>query len=170
MPLPNAPSFESWPQDFADVRGLRLAGLVGPRIGDHGAMAHTTPADTTPAVDAFIARLEHPAKTLVVQLRAAVLAADPAIAEGVKWNAPSFRTGEYFATMNLRAKVGVALVLHFGAKVRSVAAGPESIDDAGRLLKWLAKDRALVEFANEADLQARQEALQAVLRQWIRHV
>jgi len=105
-----------------------------------------------------------------VQLRAAVLAADPAIAEGVKWNAPSFRTGEYFATMNLRAKVGVALVLHFGAKVRSVAAGPDSIEDPARLLKWLAKDRALVEFGSEADLQAKQAALQAVLRQWICHV
>ena len=133
-------------------------------------MAHTTAADTTPAVERFITRLEHPAKALVVQLRAAVLAADPAIAEGVKWNAPSFRTGEYFATMNLRAKVGVALVLHFGAKVRSVAAGPDSIEDPARLLKWLAKDRALVEFGSEADLQAKQAALQAVLRQWICHV
>ncbi len=133
-------------------------------------MAHTTAADTTTAVESFITRLEHPAKALVVQLRAAVLAADPAIAEGVKWNAPSFRTGEYFATMNLRAKVGVALVLHFGAKVRSVAAGPDSIEDPARLLKWLAKDRALVEFGSEADLQAKQAALQAVLRQWICHV
>ncbi len=133
-------------------------------------MAHTTAADTTPAVESFITRLEHPAKALVVQLRAAVLAADPAIAEGVKWNAPSFRTGEYFATMNLRAKVGVALVLHFGAKVRSVAAGPDSIEDPARLLKWLAKDRALVEFGSEVDLQAKQAALQAVLRQWICHV
>lgn len=133
-------------------------------------MAHTTAADTTPAVESFITRLEHTAKALVVQLRAAVLAADPAIAEGVKWNAPSFRTGEYFATMNLRAKVGVALVLHFGAKVRSVAAGPDSIEDPARLLKWLAKDRALVEFGSEADLQAKQAALQAVLRQWICHV
>lgn len=133
-------------------------------------MAHTTAADTTPAVDDFIARLEHPAKALVVQLRAAVLAADPAIREGVKWNAPSFRTGEYFATTNLRAKVGVGLVLHFGAKVRSVAAGADTIDDPARLLKWLAKDRAMVEFASEADLQARQASLQAVLRQWIRHV
>lgn len=170
MPLPIAPRSAAGPQDCANVRGLRLAGPVGPRIGDHGAMAHTTAADTTPAVDTFIARLEHPAKALVGQLRAAVLAADPAIAEGVKWNAPSFRTGEYFATMNLRAKVGVALVLHFGAKVRSVAAGPDSIDDPTRLLKWLAKDRALVEFAGEADLQARRAALQAMLRQWIRHV
>lgn len=133
-------------------------------------MAHDTAQDTTPAVDAFIDRLQHPAKALVVQLRAAVRGADPAIAEGVKWNAPSFRTGEYFATMNLRSKVGIALVLHFGAKVRQVAAGPGSIDDPMRLLKWLAADRALVEIASEAYLQAKQGALQAVLRQWIRHV
>ena len=30
----------------------------------------------------------------------------PGIREGVNWNAPSFRTTEYFATTNLREKDG----------------------------------------------------------------
>ncbi len=62
-----------------------------------------------------------------------------------KWNAPSFRTREYFATTNLRAKTGVGVILHFGAKVGEIAAGPKSIADP-------------------------QSAFQAVLRQWIAYV
>ena len=93
---------------------------------------------------------------------------DSSIAEGVKWNAPSFRTHEYFATTHLRAKEGIALVLHLGAKVRDVTKVP--IADLQNLLKWLAKDRALAAFRNDKDLEARTEALQAILRQWIVYV
>ena len=96
--------------------------------------------------------------------------ADPSIREGVKWNAPSFRTSEYFATTNLRTKVGVGVVLHFGAKVRSVAAGRDSIRDPQKLLKWVAKDRATADFADLNDLTAKKKAFQAVLRQWITYV
>ena len=95
---------------------------------------------------------------------------DPSIREGVKWKAPSFRTSEYFATTNLRARVGVGVVLHFGAKIRSVAAGSASIKDPQKLLKWVAKDRATANFADMKDLAAKKKAFQAVLRQWITYV
>ncbi len=45
---------------------------------------HATAQDTTAAVDAYMARLEHPHKDVVARLRAVILAADPGIAEGVK--------------------------------------------------------------------------------------
>ena len=77
-----------------------------------------TKSDTTEAVSAYMAALEHPHKALVEALRRAVLGADPAIAEGIKWNAPSFRTHEYFATTHLRTKDGVGLILHLGARPR----------------------------------------------------
>ena len=96
----------------------------------------------TEAVDALMKSLRHPAASEIQALRATILQAHPSIREGVKWNAPSFRTGEYFATTNLRTKSGVGVVLHFGAKVRSVAASRESIKDPQKLLKWVAKDRA----------------------------
>ncbi|MBX3382633.1 MAG: DUF1801 domain-containing protein [Phycisphaeraceae bacterium] len=129
---------------------------------------HTTPADTTQAVDAFMHALKHPHKAAVQRLREIILAADGDIAEGVKWNAPSFRTHEYFATTYLRAKAGIGLVLHLGAKAR--AGGGVKIDDPGDLLQWLAKDRAMVTFADEADLAARRAALTGIIRQWIAHV
>jgi hypothetical protein len=134
------------------------------------AAAHDTPADTTEAVDALMQRLRHPAADQIQVLRAAILETDPSIREGVKWNAPSFRTHEYFATTNLRTNEGVGIILHFGAKVRKVAASSESIKDSRKLLNWLAKDRATVNFADLNDLAAKKKAFQAILLQWIAYV
>jgi hypothetical protein len=134
------------------------------------AAVHSTPADTTEAVDALMNSLRHPAEKEIQALRALILQVHPSIREGVKWNAPSFRTSEYFATTNLRAKVGVGLVLHFGAKVRNVAVGRETIKDPQKLLTWMAKDRATANFANMKELAAKGKAFQAVLKQWITHV
>ena len=131
---------------------------------------HKSKADTTQAVNDFVSSLNHPATQEIQMLRDIVCEASPSIQEGVKWNAPSFRVDEYFATINLREKQGVGVVLHFGAKVRDVAAGRKSIADPDRLLKWLAKDRATVRFSGKDDIAARKPAFQAVLRQWIRFV
>jgi hypothetical protein len=131
---------------------------------------HQTVADTKAAVDAFIAGLDHPFKKEISLLRAAVLAADPTIEEGVKWNAPSFRTTEYFATIHLRSKIGIGLVLHLGAKMKDVPPEGLVIDDPAASLKWLGKDRALVEFASAEELAAKIPALQALLQQWLRYV
>jgi len=114
-----------------------------------------------------MATLDHPHADAVQRLRAAVLGADPAIAEGVKWNAPSWRTSEYFATTHLRARTGVGLILHLGAQARALPVGGVAIDDPQGLLAWLGADRAQVAFADIADVEARAPALQAVLRQWI---
>ena len=132
--------------------------------------AHKSKADTAQAVDVLLSSLKHPATAEIQMLRAIVCEVSPSIQEGVKWNAPSFRVDEYFATINLREKQGVGVVLHFGAKVRDVAAGRESIADPDRLLKWLARDRATVRFSDKDDIAARKPAFQAVLRQWIRFV
>ena len=133
-------------------------------------MPKLTAADTTAAVDAFMAALGHPFKAEIETLRRAILAVDPSIAEGIKWNAPSWRTTEYFATTHLRSKVGLGLILHLGAKARALPEGGLAIEDPTGLLKWLGKDRAQVEFSSAVDLQARLPALQALLGQWIQRV
>lgn len=114
-----------------------------------------------------MARLAHPHKAAIEALRAVILATDTSIAEGVKWNAPSFRTHEYFATVHLRGTPGIHLILHLGARARTLPAGGLSIDDPDGLLHWLAPDRAQVAFADEADVRRRGPALQTLLRQWI---
>ena len=120
------------------------------------------------SVDAFIAALEHPFKREIVALRALLLGCDPAIGEDIKWNAPSFRTREHFATMQLRGKDALLLILHLGAKKRALPAG--AIADPDGLLTWLGPDRASVRIASVEELAARQGALQAIVRQWIAHV
>ena len=134
-----------------------------------GAM-HATPADTTKAMDAFMLALDHPHKALVEAIRASILRTDRTIAEGVKWNAPSFRTTEYFATTNLREKHGVGVVLHLGAKARTLPAGGLDVDDPSKLLKWLGKDHAMIVFESLDDFGRRRKGFEALVRSWIDHV
>ncbi|MDR7335827.1 DUF1801 domain-containing protein [Roseateles asaccharophilus] len=133
-------------------------------------MPKLTAADTPAAVDQFMATLAHPHKADIEALRRALCAVDTAIAEGIKWNAPSWRTTEYFATTHLRGKTGFSLILHLGAKARDLPAGGLAQADPAGLLKWLGRDRAQVEFASSADFAAKLPALQAVIKQWITHV
>ncbi len=124
--------------------------------------------DTTEAVDAFLSTLDHPFKAGIEALRRIILDVDPSIAEGIKWKVPSFRTTEYFATTHLRAKEGVGVILHLGAKVKDI--GDLGIEDPEGLLTWLAKDRAMVTFKDMADVRSKQSAFETIVRQWIAHV
>lgn len=117
-----------------------------------------------------MSKLDHPFKAEVAAIRTAILSADPSISEGIKWNAPSYRTTEYFATTNLREKVGIGIILHLGAKVRETALTIAPIADPEGLMKWLAKDRAMVVFKDMKDFVAKRVAFEGVVRQWITHV
>jgi len=70
-------------------------------------------------VDAFLETLEHPLRDDVVRVRQLVLSALPDITEALKWNAPSFRTTEFFATFNLRSTDDVQLIFHTGARKKA---------------------------------------------------
>ena len=147
-------------------------GPAGPApAGDQNArMPKLTANDTSAAVDAFMATLDHPFKAEVQAPRAAILSVDPAIAEGIKWNVPSWRTTEYFATTHLRGKPGLSLILHLGAKARALPAGGVAVNDPAGLLKWLGADRAQVSFTSPQDFHAKLPALMDLLRQWVRQV
>lgn len=120
-----------------------------------------------PAVVAFMKALDHPQKRAIEAVRQLILSVSSEVHEGIKWNSPSFRTTEYFATLNLRDN-RVWLILHLGAKVKDNATKGMQIADPTGLLKWLAKDRALVTFENVKDVVAKRAALKKVLREWIR--
>lgn len=133
--------------------------LAAPRAG---ALA------SDPAVEAFMRDLEHPLKAQFQALRQLIRGVSPEVTEEIKWNVPSFRTSEHFATFNLRGKAGLRLILHTGAKVRASATTGVEIADPDGLLEWLAKDRAMVTIRDADDLQTRGPALQSLLRAWIR--
>lgn len=119
-------------------------------------------------VKTFLASLDHPFKKEILTLREIILNADPGIAEGIKWNAPSFHTSEYFATFHLRAKEGVQIILHLGAKKRENS--DVAIVDPESLLEWLGSDRASVKFRDLEEIDAKRSAFVDVIRQWITHV
>jgi hypothetical protein len=122
-----------------------------------------------PTVAEFMTTLDHPQKPAINHLRKLILALSPSITEEIKWNAPSFRTTESFATTNLRSKAGIGLILHRGAKVRDLPPN-FTIDDPAGILKWLAKDRATLDFKDLKHLKANQPALEHILRQWLTFV
>jgi hypothetical protein len=132
--------------------------------------SHSGSADTTKAVDEFMSNLDHPCKAELQEIRETILGADPAIAEGIKWKAPSFRTTDYFATTNLREKSGLGLILHLGAKVRDTGPDGLPIRDPEGLLKWLAKDRATIVFKDMNDVTNKKGALVSLIRQWVAYV
>ena len=131
---------------------------------------HCSAADTSAAVDDFLAALAHPQLPLIHALREVISGIDSRVQEGIKWKSPSWRLNEYFATTHLRSKIGVGVILHLGAKARALPAGGLQIADPTRLLTWLAADRALVEFRDLTDLTSKQAEFQTLLRQWLQHL
>lgn len=120
-------------------------------------------------VDGFMRTLKHPLKREIETVRRLVLGVDPNVTEGIKWNAPSFRTTEFFATVNLRSTDRVQLILHLGAKVRDDLK-EVTISDPTGLLKWLAKDRCSVTLGTGPEIARHREAFEKILRQWIAYV
>ncbi|MGW3418304.1 DUF1801 domain-containing protein [Streptomyces phaeochromogenes] len=118
-------------------------------------------------VDQFMAALDHPQKETIEYLRAAVLGSDPGITEHVKWKAPSFlRGGEDRVTFQLRAKKGVQLIFHRGARVKDDRADFRFSDESG-LLAWLSSDRATVIFQDLDEAKANEEAFVTLVRSWV---
>ena len=126
--------------------------------------------DASAQVAAFLAALDHPLKPVILALRELILSVDPSISEEIKWNAPSFRTTEHFATFNLRASDSVKIVMHLGAKPRGADFAGVTIHDPDSVLTLIAKDRATVTFRDLADVEARGAAFATIIRQWIAFV
>jgi len=121
-----------------------------------------------PEVDSFLESLDHPLKPVVQRLRLAVLEADEAITERIKWRAPSFCFDSVDrVTFNLRPLHQVQLIFHRGAK---------TIDDDfhfdtakwSDLLEMIGQDRGQVIFPSAEAATARQEEFGELVREWIR--
>jgi hypothetical protein len=125
--------------------------------------------DDTESVTAYLSSLKHPLKSVLEAIRITILEADRTITEGVKWNSPSFYCYGWFATVNIRAKKGVQVVLHHGAKVRDESTLSLTIDDSSQLLRWLSNDRAIITFESAEDFQSKRGAFQKIIKQWAKY-
>lgn len=120
------------------------------------------------SVDAFLRDLDHPLKADIAAVRALILSASPAIREGIKWNAPSFRAADDFATFHLRPKDRVQLVFHTG--VRPKTTRQMKLDAPADMVKWLAKDRCMVTVGAGGTIAARRDVIQGLVRQWVKQL
>jgi hypothetical protein len=118
------------------------------------------------SADQLMATLDHPLKADIEAIRQLILSVDPSISDGVKWNSLSFRTTEWFATVNLRSEDKVQLILHLGAKAGKAVA-TDAIADPRGLLKWLGKDRATLTVAPGKAIKSSRGAIIAILASWI---
>jgi len=114
----------------------------------------------------YLDSLEHPHKAAVLAIRKLILSIDPRIKEEIKWNAPSFRIAEHFATFRLQPAPICQLVLHAGAKVRD-RKFRITIPDPDGLLKWASPERCIVTFSSDADAKAKSARMKVILKSWI---
>lgn len=113
---------------------------------------------------------DHPLRKEIEAVRRIILGVSATISEGVKWNAPSFRTEkEWFATVNLRGKESLQIIFHLGAKARRDLKAFKVADPNG-LMKWLGPDRAMVTLGAGRDIVANKQAFEAIIRTWIKYV
>lgn len=134
-----------------------------------GSLASSPSSLPDPQVVDFLSKLGEPLRSNIETVRKMILRISPTIRESIKWNAPSFQTTDYFATLNMRgvtAGGGIRLILHTGAKPKNLTMRGAIADPDG-ILQWLAKDRAMVTFEDSKDLKAKLKPLTAVIRTWI---
>jgi hypothetical protein len=132
-------------------------------------MVRTHGADRDPGaeVQAFLHSLEHGRKDEVEAVREITLSAHPGVTERIKWNAPSFCVdGDDRITFRLQPGDRVELVFHRGARRRGDAA-TFSFEDGSGILRWVARDRALVTFRNADDVEAKRAALKDLVHRWM---
>jgi len=124
-------------------------------------------SQTDPAVVAFLRELDHPLKRDIEAVRRIILGISPEIREGIKWNGPSFRTTDYFATFFLRSTDRVQLIFHKGAGVKDNSTQGMTVADPKGLIQWLAKERCIVTLGAGKHIAANRSALGAIVRAWI---
>lgn len=126
------------------------------------------PNDDTEVTE-FFNQMNHPLAKEYQTTRETILKVSPKITAGIKWNSVSFRTTEWFATINWRARDNVQLVFHLGAKVRDNSKAIKVADPA-KLMKWLATDRCLVSLGTGTEFNNNLKPLAAIVKSWIKYV
>ncbi|MCB9232213.1 MAG: DUF1801 domain-containing protein [Bacteroidia bacterium] len=111
-----------------------------------------------PEVELFLDKLNHPLIAEIQRIREIILTTDEDVDEEVKWSSPTFIYRGNIASFNLNARKYVSLMFHKGALIR----------DTSGLLEGDGKEARSAKFLNMEDIEKKKDALQAVIRDWIK--
>jgi hypothetical protein len=120
-------------------------------------------------VDGFMSQLDHPYKTGINRLRAAIRGLSSKIVEEVKWNAPSFKLNDHFATFRLHPPKNIQIVLHTGAKPK-IPQKAFTLDDPHKLLKWPAIDRCVITLQSSEQAEELEKVVAKMVKDWIKQL
>jgi len=109
-------------------------------------------------VDKFLAKKKHPLTNEINKIRQIILETDERVEETIKWSSPTFMYKGNIASFFMNAKKFVSLMFHKGATIK---------DNSG-LLEGEGKEGRVARFNDLADIEKKQNALQEVIREWIR--
>ena len=119
------------------------------------------------SVDAFLERLDHPLKDVIVALCDHIKLRHPNLTSHIKWNAPSFcLDGDDRITLKLFPYKQVQVVFHRGAKVKDKISS-RLIKDDSNLLRWAANDRAVASFETVEELQKHADWFSETVNKWL---
>ena len=113
---------------------------------------------TNPEVDEFLRKKNHPLTLEILRIREIILETDERIEETIKWSSPTFVYKGNMASYFMNAKKFVSLMFHYGA----------SINNRQGLLKGDGKHGRTARFEDLKDIEKKKDALQEVVREWIR--
>lgn len=111
-----------------------------------------------PEVDQFMAKIKHPLKAEMERVREIILSADNKMTEVIKWGGPTFVHKGNLATLTPRTKRFVNLFFQTGA----------TIPNGHGILEGEAKEVRVARFHDMKDVDEKEKALKAVVREWIR--
>ncbi|MDN5212230.1 DUF1801 domain-containing protein [Fulvivirgaceae bacterium BMA12] len=110
-----------------------------------------------PEVDKYLEKKNHPMTAEIQKVREIILATDERVEEVIKWSSPTFMYKGNIASFFMNAKKFVSLMFHKGALIQ----------DKNGLLEGDGKEARVARFESMEDIEQKQQALQAVIKEWI---
>ncbi len=111
-----------------------------------------------PIVDEYLQKKKHPLTAEIQRVREIILETHPDMEETIKWSSPTFVYKGNMASYFMNAKKHVSLMFHKGATIK---------DNTG-LLQGDGKEARTAKFADMQAIENQKEALQEVVRAWIK--
>ena len=109
-----------------------------------------------PEVVAWLDRLDHPKKEVVLAARTVILEADPRIGETIKWQSPTFMYEGNLASIDPKARKHVSILFHRGAEIPG---DHPQLEGDGKLARY-------IRYPDLDSVERGRKGLTAIVRAW----